>query len=177
MGTMTHASDWRSVEPALKGVIHRHGPQVEMHIVGIDEANRLPSWATLHQPPPGVAAVYPAFVHWLQNLVPFSIGIAPLTPNAFNIAKSGIKFMDYTALGAVTLASDLPPYQEVIRHGKNGILVPGQSSESWERALEMVIGSPELRRRLLLQARQDWLLHHSYGSSLEEPPLIIYPSH
>ena len=168
MGTMTHASDWRSVEPALKGVIHRHGPQVEMHIVGIDEVNRLPSWAILHQPPPGVAAVYPAFVHWLQNLVPFSIGIAPLTPDAFNIAKSGIKFMDYTALGAVTLASDLPPYQEVIRHGENGILVPGHSSESWERALEMVIGSPELRRRLLLQARQDWLLHHSYGSSLED---------
>ena len=167
MGTMTHARDWKMVEPALKRVISRHGPKVEIHLVGIDEVNRLPSWAILHQPPPGVAIVYPAFVHWLQSLAPFSIGIAPLTPDAFNTAKSGIKFMDYTALGAVTLASDLLPYQEVIRHDENGILVPGQSSEPWEQALEIAIGSQELRQRLLLQARQDWLLHHSYGSSLE----------
>lgn len=176
MGTKTHAGDWRSVEPALKRVIHRHGSMVEMHIVGIDEDNRLPSWAILHQPPPGVAAVYPAFVHWLQGLVPFTVGIAPLMPDTFNIAKSGIKFMDYTALGAVTLASDLPPYQEVIRNGENGILIPGNSSKTWEEALELVIGSQELRRRLLIQARQDWLLHHSYDSWSEELS-ILYPEY
>ena len=165
MGTKTHRSDWQIVEPALKRLIHRHGPNVEIHVVGVDEANRLPSWVNVHQPPPGIAEVYPAFVNWLQNLMQFSVGIAPLMPDVFNMAKSGIKFMDYTALGAITLASDLPPYQEVIRHGENGLLVLGQSSESWEQALESVIGNNDLRQKLLRQARQDWLLHHSFNSS------------
>jgi GT2 family glycosyltransferase/glycosyltransferase involved in cell wall biosynthesis len=164
MGTKTHRRDWMMVEPALKRIVQRHGRGVEIHIIGIDEPGLLPPWTIVHEPPPGISAVYPAFVHWLQSLGPFNIGIAPLASNPFNLAKSGIKFMDYTALGAVTAASDLPPYQAVIRHEDNGILV-ADSAEDWEQALESLIAHPERRQALWRQAQQDWLFRHSYHSA------------
>ncbi|MCB1776666.1 MAG: glycosyltransferase, partial [Candidatus Competibacteraceae bacterium] len=168
MGTKTHRHDWLRIAPALNRLVQRHGSGLEIHIVGIDEPGRLPSWTLVHEPPPALPAVYPAFVHWLQNLGPFAIGIAPLTPHPFNLAKSGIKFMDYTALGAVTVAVDLPPYQSVIRHNENGLLVT-DTVEDWEQALEWLIAQPEQRQALWRQARQDWLTRYSYDATIGNP--------
>lgn len=161
MGTRTHRADWQKIEPALAHIYRLHGNTISIHIIGIDEPNRFPHWVSVHEPPDGIGAVYPAFVNWLRNLGEFDIGIAPLTSSPFNLAKSGIKFFDYTALGAVTLASNLPPYANVIDHENNGILVSGDSPLEWERALTSIIYDHEKRQRLWQRAAQDLKDHHA----------------
>jgi hypothetical protein len=42
----------------------------------------------------------------------WDIGIAPLTNSRFNRSKSCLKFYEYSAVGTVTLASDVIPYSE-----------------------------------------------------------------
>ena len=166
MGTMTHKMDWEMMEPILRRIIDRRGNTVEMHIIGIAESKFIPEWVTLHTPPIGVSAVYPAFVQWLKAFGGFHIGIAPLLDNPFNAAKSGIKFMDYTALGATTIASDLPPYSEIIRNGENGILIPNNSPLEWEKNINLIIDDKTHRDYLWDNALTDLISKHSFNSRL-----------
>ena len=167
MGTMTHKMDWEMIEPIMRRIIDRRANTVEMHIIGIVESKFIPEWVTLHTPPSGVSAVYPAFVQWLKTLGGFHIGIAPLVDNYFNAAKSGIKFFDYTALGATTIASDLAPYREIIRNGVNGILISNNEPLEWEININLVIDDKNHRDFLWNNALTDLISKHSYKSGIK----------
>jgi glycosyltransferase involved in cell wall biosynthesis len=51
------------------------------------------------------------------------IGLAPLAAIHFNKSKSNLKFLEYTAYDAVTVASNFGPYKNTIEDGVTGILV------------------------------------------------------
>lgn len=68
------------------------------------------------------------------NLIAPHVGLAPLSDCHFNKCKSAIKWMEYTLAGAAVIASDRPPYSDVIENGATGHLCshPGK----WVDALE-----------------------------------------
>jgi len=83
-------------------------------------------------------------------LLNLDIGLCPLVDNCFNHNKSAIKFFEYSAVGAATIASNMPPYSPVMNKD-NGILVEN-TKEDWINALEGLIKDKEKRQKLALNA-------------------------
>lgn len=88
------------------------------------------------------------------------IVIAPLEDNVFNRCKSGIKYLEYSALGVPGVYSNLPPYSEIISNGENGLLAT--SLENWKQYLLHLINNPEARLKIAQKAQLDvqnnWLM-------------------
>jgi len=58
------------------------------------------------------------------SLVSPDIALLPLLDCPFNRCKSAIKFFEMTMAGGMCMASDIPPFSDVIDHEVNGILFP-----------------------------------------------------
>lgn len=83
----------------------------------------------------------------LTNL-DLDIGLCPLIDNPFNRSKSNIKFYEYCAVGTVTLASDVLPYnQEVNYLAKN-------TYKDWYEKLEKLIVDEKFREKILDEQRK-----------------------
>lgn len=93
--------------------------------------------------------VYP----YKLKLMNFDIGLAPLVDNSFNRCKSAIKYFEYSAVGVPTIASNIPPYADVITNMVDGILV--NTEEEWKEAITMLIDNPDLRRKLADRAYEN----------------------
>jgi Glycosyl transferases group 1 len=124
------------------------------------------TWYDKVEVPWPIAASYPAFVRYLLKHRRWDIGIAPLTDNGFNSAKSYIKFLDYSALGLASVLSDIEPYRQVVRHERTGLLVP-DDPEAWYRALKRLIEDPMLRDRCRQESYADLLRNYTLGSQAE----------
>ncbi len=91
---------------------------------------------------------YPICLHTLG----FDIALAPLSDSEFNLSRSALKFWEYTAAGAVTVASKVGPYATAIENMSTGLVVDNQT-ESWVNAIGTLIDSHALRQELLASAR------------------------
>ena len=87
-------------------------------------------------------------------LLNLDIGLCPLVDNRFNRNKSAIKWMEYSQMGIMTVASDIPPYAPVIKQYETGFLVNEQHSE-WMDAVQEAIDNVELRRKVAARAKED----------------------
>ena len=96
---------------------------------------------------------YPLFMPWYAHRTQWDIAIAPLADTPFRRCKSDIKFLDYAAIGAAAVLSDVGPYPATVRHGETGWLVENTSA-AWVDALERLIADAELRRHLAEGARR-----------------------
>lgn len=142
MGTRTHDEDLALIGPALRALLTKH-PDVEVQVVGgvtrkLDFGTRV---RTIDVPPS--EADYPLFMLWFMSTRRWDIGLAPLRDNAFNACKSDIKFLDYGALGAASLFSDVPPYAAVASD-QTGIVVDNDPA-AWNEALERLVCDHPLR--------------------------------
>lgn len=79
--------------------------------------------------------------------------LAPKQETPYNKAKSFIKVLDAAQLGAVGVYSDVRPYNEVVEHGKNGLLIHN-TPEDWHEALEWLIANPGNRSALRRGSRE-----------------------
>jgi len=82
------------------------------------------------------------------------IGLCPLEENIFNRSKSNMKWLEYTTMGAVTVASNVLPYQEVITTGVNGILVDNLRVRDWYGAVAGLINNPDQIKTMVTAAVQ-----------------------
>jgi len=79
------------------------------------------------------------------------IGLCPLANHAFNIYKSPLKWLEYSAVGMATVATDLDPYQ-VIKDGETGVLLrPG---ETWAEGVSRV--KPEMGSAAFEEVKSEW---------------------
>jgi glycosyltransferase involved in cell wall biosynthesis len=74
---------------------------------------------------------------------------------------AGTALLEAQASGAVVLASDLPGYDEVVRHEVSGLLVPRRDPRALAAALRRLLDDDGLRSRLRFEAlraarRYDW---------------------
>jgi len=93
-------------------------------------------------------ADYPAMLSKLR----IDVALAPSADFDFNKHRSALKFYEYAAAGAVTVASDSGPIAEAIQEGVSGLLVDNQA-ESWTRAILKLLRNDDLRLQMLDAAR------------------------
>ncbi|MBC8738367.1 glycosyltransferase involved in cell wall biosynthesis [Paraburkholderia sp. Clong3] len=72
----------------------------------------------------------------------------------FNSCKSPIKYADYGSLGIPSIYSDCPTYRENVKHRETGYIA-SNTAESWARALEDMLGDPQLRQSIRRNAYAD----------------------
>ncbi|NNC81493.1 MAG: glycosyltransferase [Acidimicrobiales bacterium] len=108
MGTATHDEDFELIVPALDDLAGER--EIELSIIGAVRNPPDRSWIHRIDPPRG-AGLYPRFVQWLMQQERFDIGLAPLVESKFNAAKSDIKFLDYCAMGAIPVVSNVEAYE------------------------------------------------------------------
>jgi GT2 family glycosyltransferase/glycosyltransferase involved in cell wall biosynthesis len=152
MGTATHDGDFALVEPALARLHARFGPRVQFDMIGVTARGDVPAWVNRVAPEGVAGQSYPGFVDWITQLPAWDIGIAPLADTPFNRAKSAIKTLDYAALGAAVLASDVPAYRGSLAEAGGGRLV-ANTEAAWAEALDHLVRHARLRRDLAAHAR------------------------
>jgi glycosyltransferase involved in cell wall biosynthesis len=86
--------------------------------------------------------------HKLNKLQP-DIGIASRCEHSFNYSKTNIKWLELTAAGAATVASNMPVYHD-IQHGRDGLLASGP--EEWTEYLRTLITDHHLRNKIAQNA-------------------------
>lgn len=87
----------------------------------------------------------------VADLQRIDIGLYPLPDEPWVYGKSGLKALQYMALGIPTVASALGANFRVIEDGVSGFLV--KTSEEWKARLRQLIHDPELRQRIGEKAR------------------------
>lgn len=88
----------------------------------------------------------------VKDLQRIDIGIYPLPNEEWVLGKSGLKALQYMALGIPTIATSIGANHRVIEDGVSGTLVDTESD--WKKALEKYILNPELRRIHGVKARE-----------------------
>jgi processive 1,2-diacylglycerol beta-glucosyltransferase len=154
MGTLTHDDDLLMILPALEAVAADHPRWIAFEIVGgvqsADMQAKLVEIGFRILQPEAGEDDYPLFMLWFGRHVRWNIGLAPLRATAFSEAKSDIKFLDYSVVGAATVCSDVPAYS-VVRHGETGLRVENTVT-AWKSALEQLVMQPALREQLAANA-------------------------
>lgn len=88
----------------------------------------------------------------IENLQKIDIGLYPLPDEEWVYGKSGLKAIQYMALGIPTVATAIGANFRVIENGVSGFLV--NSDEDWLVALKKLIEDASLRKRIGLAGRK-----------------------
>jgi glycosyltransferase involved in cell wall biosynthesis len=104
----------------------------------------------------------------LENEVPtlqrFDIGLYPLPlDNEWVLGKSGLKALQYMAVGLPVVATAIGANYRIIDHGKTGFLV--KTKQEWVEQLETLIADAALRKKIGTAARQNVVENYSINST------------
>ncbi|GAB4234835.1 MAG: hypothetical protein Tsb0034_08700 [Ekhidna sp.] len=88
----------------------------------------------------------------IENLQRIDIGLYPLPNEEWVLGKSGLKALQYMALGIPTVATKIGANHRVIEDGISGFLV--ESDEEWLNKLEKLINDSMLRKSIGDKARE-----------------------
>jgi L-malate glycosyltransferase len=88
----------------------------------------------------------------IKDLQKIDIGIYPLTQDKWVLGKSGLKALQYMALGIPTIATNVGTNPGIISHMKNGLLV--KTDKEWVEAIQTLANNPDLRAKIGLEARK-----------------------
>ncbi len=149
-GTPSHAADVDLLRPALAKLSH------DFKVRGIRFVcfGFRPVWLSSTVANAEVVDLckpedYPALLTKLR----IDVALAPLAHSDFNKNRSALKFYEYSAAGAVTVASNFGPFAGAIRDGSDGLLVDNQA-DSWVRAIEKLLRNDGPRLQMLKAARE-----------------------
>lgn len=95
----------------------------------------------------------------VKDLQGIDIGVYPLPQDDWVLGKSGLKAIQYMAFGLPTVATDVGTTPRIIQQYENGWLV--KTDLEWVEALETLIKTPDLRRKLGDAARKTVLENYS----------------
>lgn len=151
MGTRTHAADLDLLTQAMDFLESSQPGRFRLDIVGV--ASDYPSrpWVQVLQIPSHIGASYPAFVHWLRRQKLGRFGVAPLLSSPFNDCKSCIKVMDYAALGAISIVSDVPAYAEL--RPDQDLVKTENSPLAWAQSIDRLLSDRVLQTEILANSR------------------------
>lgn len=101
----------------------------------------------------------------VADLQRIDIGLYPLPDDPWVYGKSGLKALQYMALGVPTVATAIGANFRVIENNRSGLLV--KSDEEWVAALLHLIDHPEERRRLGSASRERVEKYYSIHANRE----------
>lgn len=167
MGGHSHRPDIEMILPVVRELLARYPDHLRFVFWGknlLDPSEQIEGITCV----PIDMPAYPKFVRYFQT-ISVDIFIAPLKDSLFNRCKSGIKFLEYSALGIPGVYSNLDPYQSVVTHGYNGFLAT--TKEEWLNYLIQLIENPSLReimgRNAQKTIKENWLLSNNVHLWLE----------
>jgi len=82
----------------------------------------------------------------VEELLKMDIGLYPLPNESWVYGKSGLKALQYMALGIPTIATDIGANKRIFSHGKNGFLLA--EFNDWTRVIEDLIADKPLREKV-----------------------------
>ncbi len=88
----------------------------------------------------------------MVDLQKMDIGVYPLTIDEWVMGKSGLKAIQYMAIGIPCVASDISTVQQFMVNGHNGMRV--NTEQEWLEALLHLIKNPDLRKKMGENARE-----------------------
>jgi len=149
-GTKANKEDFEElVEPALVELVRRHGPRVNVLLMGY-----LNPTARLRSIEANVTFVAPNWdigAYWAM-LGQVDVNIAVLKPSLMADCKSAIKWLEAAMLGIPSVVSSTATYREVVRPGETGLICT--TPDEWTAALGSLVADAALRRHIGAQARQ-----------------------
>jgi glycosyltransferase involved in cell wall biosynthesis len=123
------------IRSALARLAGRH-PALKMRVI----CSRFPDW-----PEVNIERIAWSSATEAQSLAAAHIGIMPLTDDEWTRGKCAFKLLQYMAAALPCVASPIGANTEAVIDGFNGF--HARSLDEWERNLESLIQSPELRAR------------------------------
>ena len=142
-----HASDVRLALPGIVAALQSlPGSRFEM-IGSIAPPAELAAFADRVRHT-ALAVTYDAYLAELNRRA-WDLGIAPLVDTPFSRMKTYTKWVEYTAAGIATLASDHPVYRECCSAGAGALATDG----AWSAMLPAALANPALRKSTLAAAR------------------------
>lgn len=158
MGSNSHTPDLAMITPVLRKLLGRYQGKLKLEVWGTPLPEGLENLAGVSWHP-APTNVYVDFVRNFLDLK-FDVAIAPLADNLFNRCKSGLKYLEYSAIGAAGVFSRLAPYENIVDEGIDGFLAADESE--WLEKLILLIEDSGLRRKFVLAAQakiqEQWLL-------------------
>lgn len=91
-------------------------------------------------------------VNEVELLQRIDIGLYPLPDEEWVYGKSGLKALQYMALGIPTIATKIGANYRIIDDGKSGFLV--KSDKDWTEKIELLIRDAKLRQKLGSEGRK-----------------------
>ena len=148
-GTPSHLRDLLSVSESLRRALAGHTDRVALEFFGVADVECLRKlFATLMHSPPRAASGYHNYLKVMQSDVSWDVSIAPLCVDPFNVSKSDIKFLEYSAFGIPGVYSASHAYSSVV-HEQTGLLA---DLDDFGQSVLSLLDSPVLRAQLAKNA-------------------------
>ena len=93
--------------------------------------------------------------------------IAPLEPSRTSQSKCPNKYLEYSAIGAVGVYSNLRPYSDTVSNENTGLLVDDNNVDNWESAIVELIKDSHKREVIADNASKD--VRNRYETSVIAP--------
>jgi glycosyltransferase involved in cell wall biosynthesis len=98
-----------------------------------------------------------SYRRFVRSLDTVAVGLHPVCiRNAFSQGKSFGKLLAYLAADVAVVTSNEVDHPLFFEDGRNGMLVP-EDAESWVDRCERLLRDAEKRRRIVAEARSDYL--------------------
>lgn len=94
------------------------------------------------------------------------IGLAPLVTRPFNLGKSNLKWIEYSALQIPGVYSNMGEYKKTIVHNETGLV--SNSDLEWEYNIQKLIDNESLRKSIGKQAKQKVLKDFNIVSRIKD---------
>lgn len=143
-GLNRHAG-WGEIVDAYRDVVLRHANKVQTIVVGDRDFPQ----ALL--PAKSVSMPTLPYAGYLAELEKADIALLPLADNAFDRAKTDLKYIECAEAGAAVLASHVV-YGDTVKPGKTGFVY--RNAEEFKRHLETLIVETSNRAKIARQAHR-----------------------
>ena len=146
----THKNDLGPVVQALEKLLAEYGEAIRLVFFWLipDELKGHPQVEHL--------GGFPLLGDYAQQLqeARLDIGLAPLAENAFNAAKSDVKYLEYASQAIAGIYSRVPPFASVA-DGQTGLFVDGQNPDRWYEKIKFLIEHQDERRQIQQHAMNE----------------------
>jgi glycosyltransferase involved in cell wall biosynthesis len=143
------------IRPALARLTKRH-PTLLLRVI----CSQFPDWSDVT-----IERVEWSSATEAHSLAQAHIGVMPLTDDDWSRGKCAFKLLQYMAAALPCVASPVGANTEAVVDGVNGF--HAVNVDEWERGLEKLIVSPELRARFGAKGREHAQLRYSMQSYRE----------
>ena len=155
-GTNTHFKDYSSISGVLLKLAQEYSGEFSLSFMGEvnDQSRIFKSLGINYKHLP-----YVQFEDMLDVIFQHDILLVPLEKNAFNDAKSCIKYLEAASQGVAVMASNAEEFLNTIDHGLDGWIC--HNDQDWYNELSYLIQNPQITIKAGIEANQKAIKKYS----------------